>query len=500
MTPLTHLKQTVLPFLVTIVLSCPGLLSQVQAISPTPDGCYPNFTTAEGCNALNLLTTGAANTALGWRSLVSDSSGSFNTGVGAGALALNNANANTAVGVAALFQNTTGTNNTATGVSALISNSTGNDNTAIGAFALGNNTADGNTAVGKSALAANTTGSLNTVIGASSAINNSIGHDNTGIGVNVLFSNVDGSFNTAVGRAAMGGNTSGTNNTAVGWSALASNATSNGNTATGSHALINSTGNTNTANGALALEGNTTGSNNTAFGASALVANNTGDSNTAVGDSALENNTTGSGNVAVGSFAGFNATTGDSNVYIGTVGGVAGESNTCYIASIFNQPSPTGVQVFVNNNNKLGTATSSKRFKKDIKPMDETSEALFALKPVTFHYKKEIDPAGRSQFGLVAEEVEKVNPDLIVPDKEGKPYAVRYDQVNAMLLNEFLKEHKAFVRDQIKVQELEAKAAAQENEIKVLAATVKEQATHIQKVSAQLELRKPSSQTVLNDQ
>ena len=140
MTPLTHLKQTVLPFLLIIVLSCPGLLSQVQAISPAPDGCYPNFTTAEGCNALNLLTTGAANTAFGWLSLASNSSGSFNTGVGAGALTLNNANANTAVGVAALFQNTTGTNNTATGVSALISNLTGNDNTAVGAFALGNNT------------------------------------------------------------------------------------------------------------------------------------------------------------------------------------------------------------------------------------------------------------------------------------------------------------------------------------------------------------------------
>ena len=132
--------------------------------------------------------------------------------------------------------------------------------------------------------------------------------------------------------------------------------------------------------------------------------------------------------------------------------------------------------------------------------MDLASGALYELQPVTFRYKKEIDSKGIAQFGLVAEDVEKINPDLVVRDKEGKPYGVRYDQVNAMLLNEFLKEHKAFARDQIKVRELEAKAAAQENEINVLAATVKEQATQIQKVSAQLELRKSSSQTVLNDQ
>ena len=125
--------------------------------------------------------------------------------------------------------------------------------------------------------------------------------------------------------------------------------------------------------------------------------------------------------------------------------------------------------------------------------MDKASEALFALKPVTFRYKKDIDPAGTSQFGLVAEEVERVNPDLVARDKEHKPYSVRYDQVNAMLLNEFLKEHKAFVEQQRKLEQQGATIARQQKQIEALAAG-------LQKVSAQLELRKPALQTVLNSQ
>ena len=159
-----------------------------------------------------------------------------------------------------------------------------------------------------------------------------------------------------------------------------------------------------------------------------------------MGNIALFGNTSGSSNVALGSEAGENATTGSHNVYIGAgMVGVAAESNACYIASIFGQTSASGIPVFINANSKLGTATSSKRFKKDIKPMDKASESLLRLKPVTFRYKMEIDPAGTPQFGLVAEDVEKVNPDLVVHDKQGKAYSVRYDQVNAMLLNEFLK-------------------------------------------------------------
>jgi hypothetical protein len=148
--------------------------------------------------------------------------------------------------------------------------------------------------------------------------------------------------------------------------------------------------------------------------------------------------------------------------------------------------------VFVNGLGKLGTVTSSKRFKEEIKPMGTTSEALFSLRPVAFHYRKEIDPAGTPQLGLVAEDVEKVNPDLVVRDKEGKPYSVRYDQVNAMMLNEFLKEHRKSERRELKIEEQEAKIAHQQKQIEALTAG-------LQKVSAQLELNKPATQTVLND-
>jgi len=168
----------------------------------------------------------------------------------------------------------------------------------------------------------------------------------------------------------------------------------------------------------------------------------------------------------------------------GVVG--ANVSNSCYVGSVFGQTSSGGAAVFINSNGKLGTSTSSRRFKEEIKPMERLSEALFALKPVTFHYKNEIDPVGTPQFGLVAEEVEKVNRDLVVRDQEGKPYTVRYDAVNAMLLNEFLKEHRT-------VQELKQEIAA-------LTATVKEQATQIQKVSARIDASKPVPQIVLNSQ
>ena len=165
--------------------------------------------------------------------------------------------------------------------------------------------------------------------------------------------------------------------------------------------------------------------------------------------------------------------------------GVAGESNACYIKGIFMQTSASGIPVLIDSNNKLGTTTSSKRFKEDIKPMDKTSEMVFALKPVTFRYKKEIDPQGIPEFGLVAEEVEKVNPALVIRDPEGRPYTVRYEQVNAMLLNEFLKEHKT-------VREQGAMIAQQQKAIEALTAG-------LEKVSAQLEVSKSAPQTVLND-
>jgi len=413
-----------------VVVVSVALLSQVQAVVPPPDGAYPNFTTAEGQKALQSLTGGAANTALGAYSLFSTTDGSFNTAVGAGALDLNTADSNTAVGTAALLFNTTGTENTAVGAAALEFNATSEQNTATGAFALFSHmSGNGNTANGWHALFSDTTGQLNTAIGVAALAN-----DNNGF---------NGSFNTAVGASALFANNGG-DNTAV---------------------------------GATALAGNTSGNDNTAIGISALAATQTGDRN-----------------IAVGNFAGSGLTSGSDNIYIGAnLSGAPSESNACYIKSIFGQTNNLGTAVFIDANHKLGTLTSSKRFKENIQPMDKVSEALFTLKPVSFRYKKEIDPAGASQLGLVAEDVEKVNPDLVVRDKERKPYSVRYDQVNAMLLNEFLKEHKLFVEEQHKVQKLEATVAN-------LVTTVKEQAAQIQKVNARIELSQAASQTTANNQ
>src|SRR6266540_946892 len=254
----------------------------------------------------------------------------------------------------------------------------------------GFNTADNNTATGAVALFLNTTGIENTATGAAALLSNTTGGQNTANGAFALFSNTEGSFNTANGDLALNRNTTGIENTAIGWGAL----------------NRNTTGFENTATGYQALDSNTTGNNNTANGYQALTSNTEGDQNTANGTVALFNNTTGTGNVALGNGAGFNATTGNLNVYIGAgMVGVADESNACYIASIFGQTSVNGVPVLINSDNKLGTTTSSKRFKEEIKPMDNASEALFALKPVTFRYKKQIDPQGIPQFGLVAEEV-----------------------------------------------------------------------------------------------
>ena len=306
---------------------------------------------------------------------------------------------------------------------------------------------------------------------------------NTAEGQDALFSLTTGTHNTAVGWRSLSVNTTGRFNTAVGAGSLFFNGAEE-NTATGTGALFtNFDGGKNTATGAFALYSNLNGMANTAVGSDALPSNRSGASNTAVGGSALFNNTTGGQNTALGQGAGFNQTTGSGNVYIGVgVPGVVGESTSCYIASIFNQTSASGIPVLINSSNKLGTTTSSKRFKEDIKSMDNASEVLFSLKPVTFRYKKDIDAASTSQFGLVAEDVEAVNPGLVVRDKEGKPYSVRYDQVNAMLLNEFLKAHQ-------KMEEQGATIAKQQKQIEALTAG-------LQKVSDQLELSKRAPQVV----
>jgi hypothetical protein len=422
--------------LIPFVLICVATLPGAHAVSPAPDGGYPNFTTAAGDNALQALTLGVGNTAIGTFSLFSVTTGNFNTAVGAGALDLNTADQNTATGAAALLFNTTGTDNTAYGAAALESNDTGSFNTANGTFAMFSNTT---------------------------------GSDNTATGAGALVSNIEGNFNTADGNAALSSNT---------------------------------TGNENTATGTGALQSNTDGDHNTAIGDDALLNNTDGDNNTAIGSGALRD-ATGMQNTALGVGAGSGVATANSVICIGSAGENVSES--CYIGNIFNATSSSGSAVFVNATGKLGTITSSRRFKEKIKPMDQVSKALFALKPVSFRYKEEIDPAGTSQLGLVAEDVEKVNPDLVVRDKEGKPYSVRYDQVNAMLLNEFLKEHGKVEEQEATIVQVKSNAAKQEATItelksgmQALTATVKEQAAQIQKVNAQLEASKAAPQVVNN--
>jgi hypothetical protein len=343
----------------------------------------------------------------------------------------------------------------------------------------------------------------NTFLGEDALLNNT-GISNTAVGFDALFSNTSGGANTATGVQALQYNTDGSNNTATGFNALRDNTIGYVNTATGESALqANTSGSNNTATGFAALSDNTTGSFNTANGVFALFYNTTGTNNTADGYRALLNNTTGSFNIAVGNGAGGNLTTGINNIDIGN-NGVAGESKTIrigkaslqiatFIAGISGATVPTGVAVIVDSSGHLGTTTSSARFKEAVKPMDKASEAILALKPVTFRYKKELDAEGIPQFGLVAEDVENVNPDLVARDDDGKPHTVRYEAVNAMLLNEFLKEHR-------EVQEQKATIAEFKKEIANLTARVKEQAAQIQKVSAQIEVTKPGAQVVNNNQ
>jgi len=367
-----------------------------------------------------------------------------------------------------------------------------------------------NTAEGQDALFHLISGSGNTAIGFDALFSNTNGAFNTATGFSALSSNTTGGYNTANGTNALDGNTTGFENTANGFEALLHN-NADFNTANGALALRgNTTGGNNTANGFEALRNNTTGGNNTANGVDALYSNTSGSNNTANGLSALFNNTTGGDNIALGVLAGANLTKGSNNIDIGNLG-VAAEANTIrigkqgtqkatFIAGIIGAP-VAGVTVHINGTGQLGIGPpSSVRFKEQIKPMDKASEAILALKPVTFRYKPELDPDGIPQFGLVAEEVEKVNPDLVARDDQGKVYTVRYDVVNAMLLNEFLKEHRT-------VQELKSTAARQEatiGELKStvgsLAVTVKEQAAQIQKVSAELEVQKAPAETVVNNQ
>jgi trimeric autotransporter adhesin len=431
--PCSRTKLTEL-IIASLVFTCFALSFKAQAVSPPPDGGYPNNNTAEGDSALLSLTTGTDNTAIGFDAVFSNTSGGGNT----------------AIGSQALYNTTTGPYNTAIGFDALYSNTTGG----------------GNTASGTKALLLNTTGSNN----------------------------------TATGGAALYNNTTGENNTASGYNALANN----------------SSGGYNTAHGDNALFGNTIGVANMASGYGALYLNTTGIVNTATGYQALFNNTTGNNNIALGASAGNNLTVGSNNIDIGNAG-VAGESAIIRIGTTGTQAKTFlaavrgvivtgGTAVVVNATGQLGVKASSARFKEGIKSMDRASEAILSLQPVTFRYKKTLDPSAQPQFGLVAEQVAKVDPDLVVSDEKGKPFSVRYEEVNAMLLNEFLKEHRKVEEQTRRQQDLQATIAQQQStnaeqqkEIQNLTATLKEQAAQIQKVSDQLRTQVIAPRVVANN-
>jgi hypothetical protein len=378
-----------------------------------------------------------------------DSAGNFSAGTItlAGTLNMANPEENTAVGSGALGSNTTGAANTASGWEALYYNTSGSNNTANG----------------WEALYYNTTGSENTADGFYALYNNSSAYQNTAGGAYALYYNTTGSDNTANGWVALLSNTSGSNNTAGGAFALFDNSTGGYNTASGVSALYyNTSGSSNTANGYQALYSNTAGAGNTATGALALSASMTGNYNTADGYDALLQNTAGNNNIALGYGAGSNLYAGNNNIDIGNAG-VVGDNNTIrigsgqtstFVAGISGVTLASGAPVYASSSGQLGTVNSSRRFKQDIQSMGQASDLLLALRPVTFRYKPELDPKGAPQFGLIAEEVNQVDPDLVLRDEKNQIYTVRYDAVNAMLLNEFLKEHRKVEAQDGEIQDL----------------------------------------------
>jgi hypothetical protein len=408
---------------------------------------------------------------------------------------------NTGMGTNALFSVTpsgncnsnifAGTCNTASGYQALYSNTAGNWNTAFGYQALYSNTGNSsggyeNTASGSYALYSNTTGSYNTASGFEALYSNTTGGYNTASGAVSLYFNTSGIQNTASGSAALAGNTTGNNNTATGYAALNFNTTGSNNTASGVDALYsNTTADYNTASGYGALYSNN-GVSNTASGYEALYANKTGTENTASGVHALASNTTGSNNIAEGYHGGYNLTTGSNNIdigspgvkadsgviRIGTITGTTSTQSAAYIAGIYGVKTATaGTAVFIDSSGQLGTVSSSIRYKEDVQPMAGASERLQRLRPVKFRYKK-ADSSGEKpiQYGLIAEEVAKVYPELVVRDTTtGRIDGVRYDELAPMLLNE--------------AQRQQQKIAAQAAEIRDLKQQQKQLTTRIAQLS-----------------
>jgi Chaperone of endosialidase len=398
---------------------------------------------------------------------------------------VSDASENTAMGSGSLFnlspaQDCTphtcfpnGNQNTAAGYHALFSNVTGKDNTAVGDGALSANTSDANTAVGQLSLAENTSGAANTAVGAGALQENTIGYDNTAAGQSALGGNSTGIDNTAFGTLALSNNGAGTENTAMGSFALAYPNGTTKNTAVGARAMQNNvSGSANTATGEQALTSLNNGSSNTATGVAALMNTTSGSSNSALGLSALQTNGTGSNNVAIGDHAGY-FITGSNNIDIANHG-VAGENNairigavgtqkTAFLAGVYGTPL-TGAAVVVTSTGQLGVVVSSERFKTNIAPIGDTTSKLEQLRPVTFHLKS--DPSGPLQYGLIAEEVAKVYPDLVIRDEHGRIDGVRYDELTPMLLNE-MQQQSVQIRDLKQQAQIVQKQAAEIQQLKM---------------------------------
>ena len=424
-------------------------LSQVQAAVDTPDpGGKPISNTADGQNALLSITTGIHNSAFGFDAQLSNTEANFNTAVGSVALLLNNPTAsgeaaeNTAVGAGALFSNTTGGNGTAVGTFALFSNIDGGGHTAVGHAALASNNASGflssNTAVGISALVTSTSGGANVAVGEGALLSSATGNANVAIGALAGAAyNADETNNICIGAGT--GGTAGENNTIR-------------------------IGNTAGINGILI-------SDPTILGAQAFtIASN-----------------------LVGGGIQFLEIIGLSSISIESTLSQTTGASSCFVGGIFNQTPTAGSNgVVVGPDNKLADASlSSRRFKKDIAPIDKLSEGILALRPVTFHWKT--DNTNEPEFGLVAEEVAEVNLDWITRNPQGEISGVRYQAIPILLLNEFLKEHK-------KVEEQQANIAELKSTVGVLTAQLKEQAAQIQKVSAQVEMGKPAAKVAAGNQ
>jgi len=353
---------------------------------------------------------------------------------------------NVGVGSGAAFVDTSGSDNTAIGNGALEDNTNGDFNTASGAFALAGNTVGfNNTADGYLALRVNTNGFDDTATGYEAMFSNTSGTNNVANGVNALFSNTTGFDNTADGMESLYANINGVRNTASGFRAL----------------FANTSGLNNTADGYQALLANTTGFNNVAEGNAALDVNVGGSMNTAVGVAALGSNAGSDNNIALGFNAGF-LVTGSSNICIGNVGTstdtniirIGDKQAKTFIAGIKNTAVSGSTVTIDATTGQLGISVSSERFKENIHDIGDASDVLLALRPVEFQYKPEIDPQGTPQYGLVAEEVAKVDPDLVIRDDKNQILTVRYQNVDALLLNEFLKEHKRVEEQSDEIAEL----------------------------------------------